>query len=146
MIMLDRETRQLQFAGAFNPLYLIRRKDKLNGDPILEYASLSSEEHQLIELKGDRQPIAIFDLEKDFTTWQIQLIEGDAIYLFTDGFPDQIGGRKAKKFLVKNFKRLLLSVQNLSMAEQKDKLEEALLTWKTEYEQVDDILVMGIRI
>jgi ligand-binding sensor domain-containing protein/serine phosphatase RsbU (regulator of sigma subunit) len=146
LIIFDQESRELQYAGAFNPLYVIRSKEKLDEEPIREYASLDTEEHQLFELKGDRQPIAIFDMEKEFTTRQIQLISGDSLYLFSDGFPDQIGGANGKKFLIKNFKRLLLSMQNLSMSEQLDSLEKTLKEWKSGYEQVDDILVMGIKI
>ena len=84
--------------------------------------------------------------EKDFTTREIQLKEGDSIYLFSDGFADQIGGPKAKKFLSKNFKRFLLEIQEMSMQDQNRQLNETLERWRKGYEQVDDILVMGIKI
>ena len=146
LIILDIDSKEVQYAGAFNPLYLIRRIEKQDGGNIKEYASVVTEDLQLYELKGDRQPIAIHAREKEFTTRQIQLLKGDAIYLFTDGFVDQIGGPNGKKYLRKNFKKTLLDIQDLNMSEQKANLEETLSKWKGRYEQVDDILVMGIRI
>jgi ligand-binding sensor domain-containing protein/serine phosphatase RsbU (regulator of sigma subunit) len=146
LITFDRESRELQYAGAFNPLYLIRGKEKLDADPLKDHYSLDSDKYQLIEFKADRQPIAVYAMEKDFTTRPVQLISGDTVYLFSDGFPDQIGGERGKKMLIKNFKRLLLSVQDLPMSEQKEKLEQTLEEWQGEYEQVDDIIVMGLRV
>jgi serine phosphatase RsbU (regulator of sigma subunit) len=146
LITYNRETRELDYSGAFNPLYVIRRKDKLNGDSLKEYFSMDNEDYQLIEFKGDRQPIGIFDMEKKFTTKQIQLVDGDTFYLFSDGFPDQIGGPKGKKLLIKNFQRLLLSIQDLPMSGQHERLEKTLKEWQKGYEQVDDILVMGVKV
>ncbi|MCK4748171.1 MAG: SpoIIE family protein phosphatase, partial [Bacteroidales bacterium] len=134
------------YAGAYNPLYLVRSKEIKDGDALKEHVALGVNEHQLFELKGDRQPISIHAREKEFNTRQIQLMKGDALYLFTDGFTDQIGGPNGKKFLPKNFKKSLLSIQDLNMSEQKTNLEEILSKWKGRYEQVDDILVMGIKI
>jgi ligand-binding sensor domain-containing protein/serine phosphatase RsbU (regulator of sigma subunit) len=118
----------LQFAGAYNPLYRIR-----NGE--------------LTEIKGDRMPIGIHIKEKDtFTNNTIQLEKNDMIYLFSDGFVDQAGGPENRKFLSINFKKLLLEIYTKSMHEQKLELEIAFEKWTGENEQVDDILVMGIRI
>jgi serine phosphatase RsbU (regulator of sigma subunit) len=146
LIMINKDTKELQFAGAFNPLYLIRNKQKTDDGKLQDYASLEINEHQLFEIKGDRQPISIHELEEDFTTKEIQLLEGDTIYMFSDGFADQIGGPKGKKFLVRNLKRTLLSMQSLPMNEQKQSLEGILEEWKAGYEQVDDIILMGIKI
>ena len=85
-------------------------------------------------------------METDFTSKQVQLQKGDSIYLFSDGFVDQKGGPKSRKFLSKNFKKLLLDLQPLSMKEQKHNLEDAFEKWSTGFERVDDILVMGIRV
>ena len=143
--MIDKEGMELDFAGAFNPLYLIRQS--ANGkDPLAQYASLKSEGYQLYDLKGDRQPIGVYSSESDFNTRHVQLQKGDTIYLFSDGFADQIGGPNGKKFMSRKFKMTLLEIQQLSMEEQKINLDDTLEKWRGDNEQVDDILVMGIRV
>ena len=103
-------------------------------------------DYQLFELKGDRQPISIYSIETDFTTKQIQLKEGDTIYMFSDGFMDQKGGPNNKRFMSKNFKKTLLDIQTISMEEQKHYLDNTLTNWSKGFNQVDDILVMGVKI
>ena len=145
MAIIDKVSFDLQYAGAFNPLYLIR-KDSEEKDPGLDdYKSLEMDNLCLYEIKADRQPVGIYDMEKEFETKVIKLRDGDSIYLFSDGFSDQIGGVRGKKFLSRNFKRKLLSIQDLSMEEQKTVLDKTLEEWKSGFEQVDDILVIGIR-
>lgn len=90
---IDLQTNKLQFAGAYNPLYINRKNE--SGD------------YQLIETKGDKQPVAVYYRETPFTNHTIQLQTDDRIYLFSDGYIDQNGGEKGKKFLKKNFKTLL---------------------------------------
>jgi len=107
---------------------------------------MDNKDYQLFELKGDKQPIAIYSIETDFTTKQIQLQEGDSIYLFSDGFVDQKGGPNSRKFLSKNFKKSLLEIQPNTMEEQYRILNDMLEKWRNGFEQIDDILVMGIRI
>jgi serine phosphatase RsbU (regulator of sigma subunit) len=132
---IDRTTNTLEFSGSNNNLIIIR-------------------EGSLTELKGDRMPIGISHLAgKSFSKQVFDLKKGDSIYLHSDGFPDQFGGPKGKKFLTARFKQLLLDIQDQIMFEQKETLERSLLDWmnpsnsNTEtYEQVDDILVIGIRI
>ncbi len=123
------EKKELQFAGANNPLLLIRNK-----------------EAKLHEYKGDRQPIGFHWEEKEFTTHRIPLQRRDTVYLFTDGYIDQFGGEQRKKFKSHRFKELLLSVHKESMENQKKRLEEALDNWRDDIEQIDDICVIGIRI
>ena len=107
---------------------------------------MDNKDYQLFELKGDKQPIAIYSIENDFATKQIQLLEGDSIYLFSDGFVDQKGGPNSRKFLSKNFKKFLLEIQPNTMEEQHKILNDTLEKWRKGFEQIDDILVMGIRI
>jgi serine phosphatase RsbU (regulator of sigma subunit) len=145
LAMIDKENQELDFAGAFNPLYLIRQSAE-GDDPLAQYASLKNEGYQLYDLKGDRQPIGVYSSESNFTTRQIQLQKGDTIYLFSDGFADQIGGPKGKKFMSRKFKMALLGIQHLSMEEQRKSLNNTLEKWSGNNEQVDDILVMGIRV
>ena len=126
--VIDKEKKELQFAGAYNPLYLIRDGEKLK------------------ELKGDKQPIGIHWEENDFNNQVVQLKEKDTVYVFSDGFVDQYGGEKGKKFKAQKFKELLLSIQQESMTRQKMLIEEAFESWRGNREQIDDVCVVGIRI
>jgi serine phosphatase RsbU (regulator of sigma subunit) len=120
---------RLKFAGAHNPLWIIR-----NGSNEIE------------EIKADKQPIGKFATEKPFTTHKILLNKGDAFYIFSDGFADQFGGDKGKKFKAVNFKKLLLSIRNKPLENQKKLLEDAFEAWKGSLEQLDDICVIGVKI
>lgn len=120
---------RLAYAGANNPLWIIRK---------------GSEEVE--EIKADKQPIGKTEEFKHFTTHEVLLNEGDSIYIFSDGFADQFGGDKGKKMKSKNFKKLLLSVQNEPMSAQKSMIDEAFKKWKGEHEQLDDVCVIGVRI
>jgi PAS domain S-box-containing protein len=133
---IDTFNMKLEFSGANNPIYIIRKGE-------------------LIELKGDKQAIG-FDCDEKLTPFSnvvFDLEKGDAIYLFTDGYADQFGGIKGKKFKYRQFKELLLAVQSKPFAAQKIMLDSALEKWKgfpkpdgTIHEQVDDILVIGVKI
>ncbi len=126
---IDFEDQKLYFAGANNPCWIIRKGE-------------------VIELKADKQAIsASTDQEKiPFTNNEMDLLKGDTIYLFTDGFADQFGGPKGKKFKYNQFKELLVGSQSQSMRDQKNLLNQTFEEWRGECEQVDDVLVIGIRI
>jgi serine phosphatase RsbU (regulator of sigma subunit)/Tfp pilus assembly protein PilF len=127
LISINKKSATLEYAGAHNPLYIIR-------------------ENELIELKADKMGIGGKYNSDPFRNQSIQLQKGDMIYLFTDGFPDQIGGPNRKKFYYRPFKELLLSIHELSYHEQKEKLNEAHALWMGDkMDQTDDIVVMGIR-
>lgn len=146
LVILNIEKRELQFAGAFNSIYIIRNLSQSNPQEIEKFVSLSDDDCLLYEIKGDMQPISIHEVESDFKTWNIKLDKGDALYMFSDGFVDQVGGEQGKKFLKNNFKKTLMKIWHLSMDEQKDRLESTLDEWMKGYDQVDDITVMGIRV
>ena len=102
---------------------------------------------QLEEIKADKQPIGMNENQKPFTNHTFLLNEGDTIYLFTDGFADQFGGETGQKKLTrKRFKELLLSIQNKPMQEQGIALDKYITEYRKEVEQIDDILVMGVRV
>ena len=125
---INYDTLELQYAAAFNPLYIIR-----DGELILHPAN--------------KFPIGLFIGEKtNFDNHTIQLRKGDQIYIFSDGYADQFGGPKGKKFMIGNFRKLLTQVSSLPVHEQKKKLDEILLEWQGEQEQVDDVLVIGVRV
>ncbi len=107
--------------------------------------------YELIEIKGDKMPIGIHAIDRiadlpSFTNHEIQLTKNDTFYIFSDGFADQFGGEKGKKFKYKPFKQLLLDIQDKTMKEQEAILAQTFEEWKGKLSQVDDILVMGIRI
>jgi len=118
----------LQFAGAQNPLFLIS-----NGE--------------LTQIKGDEQPIGgRTKLNYQFTNHKIELQKGDAIYIFSDGYQDQFGGDRDEKFTPKRFKQLLLNIQEKSMEKQKQILAQTIQKWKNDREQLDDMLVIGVKV
>jgi serine phosphatase RsbU (regulator of sigma subunit) len=125
-LVIDYKNNQLQFAGANNPMVIIR-------------------DGELQLFKGDKMPVAIHDFMDPFNNTTVELKKGDAIYTFSDGYPDQFGGPSEKKFLIKNFKDLLLNIHQLSMFDQAEKLNEVFEEWRKEVEQVDDVTVVGIR-
>lgn len=120
---------KLSYAGAHNPLWIIR-----NGGGEVE------------EIKANKQPIGKFINPEPYTTHQVNLNEGDAVYIFSDGYPDQFGGDRGKKFKSGNFKKLLLSIQSESMEKQKELLDNAFEEWRGDLEQIDDVCVIGIRL
>jgi serine phosphatase RsbU (regulator of sigma subunit) len=144
--ILDKKTRMLHFAGANNPLYVIRNKALLNGNHLDPYFSTEDDNYQLFELKGDKQPIGVHWEETKFTNHTISLQEEDTIYIFSDGFVDQFGGDNRKKFKSVNFKKLLLSIQKESMEKQGEVLRQTYDTWRGANEQIDDVSVFGIRV
>lgn len=121
------ESYLLQYAGANNSLYIVR-----NG--------------VLLETKADKQPIGAYETDKSFQNHEIELQKGDMVYLFSDGFADQFGGPKGKKFNYKQFKQLLIDVSALPVDEQQKVLFENHTEWKGSQEQLDDICIMGVRI
>jgi serine phosphatase RsbU (regulator of sigma subunit) len=127
LYVVDYERNELQFAGANNPLYLIRK-------------------NSLLEYKGDRMPIGINATEeKTFKNNVIPVENNDSIYIFTDGYADQFGGPEGKKLKYRQFRQLLMDFQKYSMKNQKDKLWNEFLTWKGQHDQVDDVLIIGYK-
>ena len=121
------ENNKLDYAGANIPLWIIRKEE-------------------IIETKPDKQPIGKFDNSTPFTTHSFDLLKGDTIYIFSDGYVDQFGGGKSKKFKINAFRDLLISIQGQSMQKQKELIDAAFEKWKENIEQVDDVCVIGVRI
>jgi len=121
------EGNSLKYAGAHNPLWIIR-----NGE--------------ILETKANKQPIGKYDFAKAFDTHEFELQKGDTIYVFSDGYIDQFGGEKGKKLKSKAFKTMLLEIQNLSLADQKNYLTDAFHKWRGALEQIDDVCVIGVRV
>ncbi|PBQ31758.1 hypothetical protein CNR22_08235 [Sphingobacteriaceae bacterium] len=124
----DKKKGVLEYAGAYNPLWIVRNKE-------------------LIEIKANKFPIGNSKSGENnkFTNHEITLQKGDTIYIFSDGYSDQFGGPAGKKFKSSNLKQLLLNSQDLSMQEQRTLLNNSIEEWRGQHEQVDDILVIGTR-
>jgi len=128
------KTIEFKYAGAHNPLWIIRTSPD------------GGQDGEVIETKADKQPIGTFDKQKAFTTHTIELQEGDVIYVFSDGYVDQFGGDRGKKFKTKAFRKLLLSIQDKSMETQRELIDSAFETWRGDLEQIDDVCVIGVRV
>ncbi len=124
--IIEHETRKLQFSGAHNSAYFIRNKE-------------------LTKINADKMPISIYRRERAFTRQEIELEKNDIIYLFSDGYIDQFGGKKNRKFMTGNFKKLLFEHHLKPMDEQLQILQNTMTDWMGDYTQIDDIVVMGIR-
>ena len=132
LCVIDEKHRVLQYSGANNPLYLIR---DTNGTP------------ELTEFKADRMPLGYYQGKfNPFTKQDIQLEYGDVFYMFSDGFVDQKGGKDHKKFMSKKFKDLLIRIHQEPMEEQKNILDKTIKDWMGDNSQIDDILVIGVRV
>ncbi|HET6990198.1 MAG TPA: SpoIIE family protein phosphatase, partial [Bacteroidia bacterium] len=124
----DGKNKKLEFACSNNPLWLMR-----NGE--------------IIEFKADKQPVGLTaSLKKDFSLNSIELKPGDIIYTFTDGYADQFGGQKGKKFKYSQLKEKLLAISNKELQEQKNILEKTFEEWRGDLEQVDDVLLIGVKV
>ncbi len=125
---IDYDKMELVYAGANNPLYIIR-------------------DGEFVIIKADKFAIGSFDPgTKKYNQHNVKLQKGDVIYLFSDGYADQFGGERGKKFLYNRFRQHLLSVHKEEMSQQKKYLQKTMFEWQGSFEQVDDILVVGVRI
>jgi len=129
LCVIDYKKMELQYAGAYNPLYLVR-------------------DGKLIQTKADKFPIGLFlgEEKKKFTNHVIPLQKGDTIYIFSDGYADQFGGPSGKKFMASHFRDLLLDVCKHPIEKQKDLLNKTIEEWRGPLDQVDDILVIGVTV
>ncbi|MCL4816398.1 MAG: SpoIIE family protein phosphatase [Flavobacteriales bacterium] len=128
LCVIDTLDGKVQFSGAYRPLYILRK-------------------NKLEKIEGNKFPIGGLKTveDKTFSSVTVKLNEGETIYMFSDGYADQFGGAEGKKFMVKRFRDVLLEISDLSMKGQQRKLDELFNKWKGNYEQVDDILIIGIK-
>lgn len=142
---VDLSTRELEFSGANNSLYIItKNKDKFH--EFIDRRTVEDETSTLITIPANKQPIGNFDYLEPFKNHTLQLEKGDFICLCSDGYADQFGGEKGKKFKYAPFKRLLISSYQMPFTKQQDLIETTFNNWKGDLEQIDDVCVMGINI
>ncbi|MBN2213952.1 MAG: serine/threonine-protein phosphatase [Bacteroidales bacterium] len=124
---LNTESNEIEYAGAFNPIYIIQNR-------------------RLTEIDGDKMPIGISaEEERPFKTHRFSLKPDNVIYLFTDGFVDQFGGAMGKKYKYQPFRKLILKIHELPMHKQKEMLLNEFEKWKGSHQQLDDLLIVGFR-
>lgn len=134
------------YSGANNPLWIVRKTDLLTQIEKEAKSTITVNELSLIEHQSNKQPIGLYEGMKDFNQKEIDLFEGDCLYFFTDGYADQFGGEKGKKFKYKPFKKLLIDVHTKSMKNQALFLSETFENWKGKFEQIDDVCIIGVKI
>ena len=128
LMVLNQDKSVLSFASANNTIVIIRKGE-------------------ILEFKGDKMPVGKHDKDTEsFTLHSVQLQKGDVIYALTDGFPDQFGGPKGKKYMIKNLKNKFLQIADMPMSEQEIALEKEFAEWKEDNEQIDDVCIIGVRV
>ncbi len=127
LLAINKSKRTIEWSGAHNTLWYFK----------------GGEFH---EVKADKQPIGSFFNRKDFTTHVLEYESGTVFYLYTDGYADQFGGEKEKKFTYKRFKDNITAIQKLGMNEQEQRLEKVFNDWKGDLDQIDDVTIIGVRI
>jgi len=143
----DKITGVLEFSGAYNPLYILSKSTLiLIGEDELKPIMTDEKGVNLYEVKANRFPIGSYSEGKMFSKHSFKLNKGDTVYMFSDGYADQFGGPKGKKFRYKQFKQLLLSINDKTMVEQHHILENAFTEWRGDLAQIDDVIVIGSRL
>lgn len=145
LCVLDLNTKKMQFAGANNPMYIVTDRN------LSQYTNKPNQDESgkmnLFEIKADKMPIGVYyGVDKPFTNHLIDTVEGDIIYIFSDGYCDQFGGPAGRKFKTSRFKDMLLSITDNTIEEQKHILNYAFEQWKENYAQIDDVCVIGMKI
>ena len=152
LVVIDKKQRNIQFSGANNSMYVVRpltaeEKSAAVEEKDLPRGALRTNTHELFQVNADKMPIGT-SAHNDipFSVSELPMIAGQTLYILSDGYEDQFGGQMGKKFLSKAMKRFLLSLQEKTMQEQRNSLNQTIEDWKGELDQVDDILVIGLKI
>jgi PAS domain S-box-containing protein len=128
LIAIDKKTKKIEYSGAMNPIFIVREKE-------------------IIEFVADKIPIGLYEVKNEkYTIQEFDYKKGDQVYMFTDGYADQFGGKTNRKFLFHNFKKLMLSSKSDRMNEQRELILDKHYNWKGNSEQVDDILILGLKL
>lgn len=143
LCVYDNKAKELLYAGANNPLWLVT--SQLRDIESTNLYQFKDSNYSLYEIKATKQPIGKFENKQPFKSHSLKVNNGDVVYLFTDGYADQFGGEKGKKFKYKPFKNLLLSIQNKTMKQQYEHIDMVFEKWKGDLEQIDDVCVIGVK-
>lgn len=124
--IIDKKTREMEFSGAFLPVYIVR-------------------DDKLIEIKGDKKNVVQSFAMVSFNRSTFRLQEGDLLYLFSDGYADQFGGPENKKFMYRRLRHLLLTISKYPLIDQERILDETIASWMEGHDQIDDMMILGVR-
>lgn len=126
MCIIDKKTREMEFSGAFLPVYIVR-------------------DDKLIEIKGDKKNVVQSFAMVSFNRSTFRLREGDILYLFSDGYADQFGGPENKKFMYRRLRHILLTISKYPLMDQERILDETITSWMDGHEQIDDMMILGVK-
>lgn len=126
MCIIDKKTREMEFSGAFLPVYIVR-------------------DDRLIEIKGDKKQVVQSFAMVSFNRSTFRLQEGDILYLFSDGYADQFGGPENKKFMYRRLRHILLTISKYPFIDQERILDETIASWMDGHDQIDDMMILGVR-
>jgi serine phosphatase RsbU (regulator of sigma subunit) len=149
LVVYDKEEQTIEFSGAYNGIYLVHNSipEIIKGDKSkVQKFDKKIKGLKLFELKADKIPVGIHFKNDKFTSIKLKAEKGMALYLYTDGFADQFGGLKGKKFKSSKLKSLILETASISLKEQGSILTHTFKSWKKDYFQVDDVTIMGVKI
>ena len=150
LCIIDKKNGVVEYAGANNPMYIFRKSNEIHSEEQQSegnYQLQQSNDYQLRIQKADRMPVGVHAFSNiSFKNSIIPIQKGDTIYIFTDGYVDQFGGEHDKKFKSRPFKKLLFEIQELDMSRQEETLLKMHEDWMGEKEQIDDILIIGVKI
>lgn len=144
LVSVDTKTLMLEYAGANNPIYIIREED----EPLEVFPAekCRKRSEKIFEITPNKMPIAIFEIMKDFDNVKVQLKPGDRVYLFSDGYPDQFGGPKNKKLMYPRLRNKIEEINPLTMEQQKEALMTLFKEWKGSENQIDDVTMIGFKV
>ncbi len=152
LFIIEQDRKTLHFAGANNSLYIIRPINNNNFAQETERLKIYiDKDYALIQLKPDKMPVGNYKSLKPFTSQTVNIMQGDNLYVFSDGILDQFGGEYGKRFGSQRFRKLLFSIQGFSMKEQKSIIEQTLEDWMRQnpglkITQLDDVMVIGLKV
>jgi tetratricopeptide (TPR) repeat protein len=146
LLRFNVKTKEGEWAGAYNPLWVVRANDKPSFKTSGRLVERKGETHTLYEVKADKFPIGIMENMGEFSNHKVKFLEDDSVYIFSDGFADQFGGIRGKKYRTGKFKDTLLQIENVEIDNRGIALEKELQDWKKDLDQVDDVCVFGIKI
>ncbi|HCI56054.1 MAG TPA: hypothetical protein DFI01_09045, partial [Bacteroidales bacterium] len=154
LLVFDFNKSRIEFSGAYSPCFKVRKvKEGNDGKKVQENyiemsdGSITNGKYILETIYASKMPIGISSrMDEDFVFYELDLEKDVSFYLFTDGYIDQFGGPNGRKFMKRNFKRLILDIQDFPMKQQKEILEQRLKEWMGQTPQIDDILIIGLKI
>ncbi len=144
--VIDKQEKTIDYSGANNSLYICTQNSNKYLFNNKKIRITKNKNKALIDIRADRMPVGIYSFEKSFSAKKFKYFENDIIYMFSDGYIDQFGGKNNEKFMTKRFKKFILNICNENLTEQKNALLKKFNAWKGNNMQIDDILVFAVKL